>query len=146
MKIFFNFFLIENKQIVSKNEKIKKRQDLEALVRGVDAPHDLELVALALGELAENGLEALVLVVPRQEHGRAQLHRPLEVVEGHEHEALRAQHLQHKQMHKLRFEIFKFFYFCFFFISINQKDECHTSAISSKGYFIHLFKINKIKI
>ena len=30
--------------------------------------------------------------------------------------------------------------FLFFLISINQIDLCHTSNISSKGWFIHLFE------
>ena len=29
----------------------------------------------------------------------------------------------------------------FFLISINQIDLCHTSSISSKGWFIHLFEL-----
>jgi len=33
-----------------------------------------------------------------------------------------------------------------FLISINQIDLCHTSNISSKGWFIHLFEKNKVKI
>jgi hypothetical protein len=32
------------------------------------------------------------------------------------------------------------FFFNFFLISINQIDLCHTSNISSKGWFIHLFE------
>ncbi len=38
-----------------------------------------------------------------------------------------------------------FIYFLFFLISINQIDLCHTSNISSKGWFIHLFEKYKVK-